>query len=172
MPYIEGQIRTVGTASVLFARFSHFGATRFARQTAEFTEHSPYRLRQGLDYEPPRYYSYLRLTARNLAHLDIPYVYAFCPNVVEKTHLASAERPMLDLTESWPEHVAERRRESRRVVRAEGQINYDIMAPLDVKEQVFRDECHLNEHGVRIVSEDLAKRIPDWIDTWAPPTSE
>jgi hypothetical protein len=133
---------------------------------------SPYKLRQRLDYEPPRYYSYLRLTARNLAHLHIPYVYAFCPNVAEKPHLAVAEKPMLDITQTWPQQVPERRRESRRIVLEEGQINYDIMAVLDVGEQVFRDECHLDAHGVDIVSKDLAERIPDWIETWPAPQAE
>jgi hypothetical protein len=172
MPYVEGQMRTVGTANSLFARFSHFGASRFAQQAAAFMRNSPFRLRKELDYEPPRYYSYLRLTARNLKQFDIPYVYTFCPNLVEKTHLADGEKPMLDLAETWPRLVPERRRESQRILHDEGQINYDIMAILDVEEQVFRDECHLNEHGVRIVSEDLARRIPNWIKTWALHSSE
>lgn len=169
MPYIEGQMYATGTVPVLLARFSHFGAVLYNRRVSQFTRRSPYALREESRYEPPRYFAYLRRTARSHAQSNTPYVYSFCPNVAERTWRTREESEIMEQAGDWTGIVAQRRQLAHQIVEQEGQIVYDSMSLLaPVETAVFLDECHLTAEAVRRLCDDLAQRIPGWIDKWRP----
>ena len=161
MPYIEAQMRTRSTLYCLFTRFSHIGALYFAANQEQ--EKPPYRLEQRDPDASPRYAAYLRATAANLKRHGIPYVYAFCPNVHEKSPRTDDEESFLEDGGSWTRETTRRRQLARDIMKAEGQFSYDVMKPLNATGgTLFLDECHLNAIGVETVANDLAARISEW----------
>lgn len=164
MPYIDVMMRAADPVSAVFARVSHLGAVLLTRRS--FRPNGAI-LRDSAEYEPPRYYDYLRMTARSLASRNVPYVGIFCPTVLERDRPTESEREALGRDGAWKTQVAERRRRAAEIVQEEGQFPHDLMPALrDVEGPVFRDECHLTPLGIQIVCKDLADRIPGWIDQW------
>lgn len=158
-----------------FCQHSYLGASLWRRRIEGFR--ARHRVRDPIKYDQPRYYSYLRLTARNLARLGVPYVYAFCPNVYERPTPTAQERAAMVMNEyggttDLGKAVAERRQAASQIVRGEGQIPYDVMAVFaDVQESVFVDKCHLNERGVALLVASLASKIPGWLAAWRAPSA-
>lgn len=104
-------------------------------------------------------------TARNLREIGIPYIYSFCPNVSEKPHPTPGEQRIVDGTAQVFARVTERRAGSARIIREEGQIDYDAMALFRSSEgEIFTDQCHLNREGVNLVARDMTKRLFEWIE--------
>ena len=173
MPYIAPQLEaTVEVEPLLgcFYRYTHLGSVFWKRRLQRLQPR--YGVEKSVVYEPPRYYSYLRLTARNFARMGVPYAYALCPNLYEKPTRSSEEEATMGQTcrgeraDLGPE-VRERRRISSSIVREEGQISYDAMAVFaHTGGNVFTDICHLNDQGVKLIMGDVAAHIPGWIAEW------
>jgi hypothetical protein len=164
-PYIGPQLEASIEASAFEAwayRLTFVGARLFDR--AVRAREGRYRIREREVYEPPRYYAYLRETARLLRSEGIRYAYSFCPNVLEKRSRSREEsRVAMDVSEKAPE-IAERRRRSSEIVLSQAQISYNAMEPLQqADEALFNDPCHLNQEGVDRSMKDLALRIPEWL---------
>jgi hypothetical protein len=120
---------------------------------------TPYRLRDVAEYEEPRYFSYLRETARALRQHKIPYLYSFCPNAAEQ------HGTVTDKTLSDTDREAFRRREiASRIVLSESQMTYNAMEPLYKEPSpLFIDEVHLKERGVEISMDYLSRHLPQWL---------
>jgi hypothetical protein len=168
MPGIEGQGRLTPMEAFLM-RYTHLGPCLLKNRP---------RMSRGVDYplgDPdaqvsPRYFSYLRLTARNLRTMRVPYVYAFCPNRVE---LAALRTGQDEVNSDGPPLLVlrARRHAAAEIVEDEGQIAYDVVACLMERPgDVFLDECHLTAEATDRLAEDLAQRIPGWLS--AGPRSE
>jgi hypothetical protein len=165
MPNTATEVEASIEASALEAwlyRHTFFGSRLFDWACERAS--ARYALREPDDYEPPRYYAYLRREARLLGDAGIRYAHSFCPNVSEKSPRSPAEkRETLRL--AWLRaEVVERRRLSAQIVREEGQIAYDVMESLTGTEQtLFADFCHLNDEGSDRAARDLASRVLQWL---------
>jgi hypothetical protein len=150
----------VSPAAALFWGASHFGASAWSDHVGGVIKAGP--LERPILYEPPRYYGYLRATARTLADAGIPYAYAFCPDVLE---LNESEEIVGHDDAGLFEEVRKRRRAAAAIVTAEGELAFDPMAPLAKlgAQAAFIDLCHLTSEGIRRVMEDIAARIPGWL---------
>jgi lysophospholipase L1-like esterase len=186
MPYSELEIQqALNVAPELGAlyAYSHLGAGLWKRRWGAPWPGRPL-LREAHDYEPPRYFGYLRRTARSLADLGVPYVYTFCPNVFawrnrqDPAQLSPEvlgrfrEMAMLAQSRSLAADDAARRPEAERIVTEEGQIYFpvmDLLEPFAEVGEVFRDDCHFSPKGVRLVMAEVVRKLPRWTAEWQPP---
>jgi hypothetical protein len=163
MPYIAPAAElalTVRPLTALGYANTFFGASLWKRRL-EKNPQPLHSTRAPVAYEPPRYYAYLRRTARSLREMGIPYVHAFTPNI----HELPSHRELPLSPKDADTNVRERRGKSTAIVREERQFVYDVMVPLlgSNQDEVFFDDCHLTASGVELVMNDIARRIPDWI---------
>lgn len=170
-PYTDEQTRLGFTESVL-ARLTHIGPVVSAIQIKP-------RLIAATDIDsdiPPLFYNQLRLSARTLKGLEIPYAYSFCPNVFELSDAQPEEIALQDRLDKpaagddRPKSVVvrERRRRCELVVQEENQIPFDVMALLQGAAGIrFTDECHLSPFGTGVLASALVERIPQWLETGA-----
>lgn len=161
---------SVDPLSSALARVSHFAAAR-RLSTLQRLRANTQKIDEPHPYEPPRYYSYLQLTASTLANMGVPYAYAFCPTVLAKTTRTVAEQKHAEVAaghrrgfaEGTAAAVLQRTARANEIVEREKQIAYDVMAVLDTDEEAFIDDCHLNAAATIRVAADLASRIPQWL---------
>jgi hypothetical protein len=166
-PFIDDQTKlTFG--ETLWARLTHLGPVLFAmeRKPQLITE-------TDIDPEiPPLYYNQLRLSARALKGLGIPYAYSFCPNVFELPDAHENERSLrnrLDQSAAGDQRpksvvVRERRLASATIIQEEGQITFDVMELLkDIPASRFIDECHLTADATEVLADRLVESIPWWL---------
>ncbi len=166
MPYFCQQLEWVTnltSTKKFFYTHSYFGRTIWNQSCWSYR--MPYGLVEPLRYEPPRYYSYLRLTARNLASLGIPYVFGFCPNTVEREHMTPEERGVLNESQvALKQAILERRIISDHILQEEGQLVYNPMEPLEhLDEPAFFDQCHLYAKSTNVLAEDMAEHVQEWL---------